>query len=42
MEHIVDEYMTKVYKGSLDKKKISGKALEILSKVRTGQAKARL
>ena len=42
MEHIVDEYMNKVYKGSLDKKKISSKALEILNKVRQGQAKAHL
>ncbi len=42
MEHIVHEYMSKVYKGSLDKSKISAKALEILDKVRQGQAKARL
>lgn len=42
MEHIVDEYMNKVYKGSLDKDKISSKALEILTKVRQAQAKARL
>ena len=42
MEHIVDEYINKVYKGSLDIDKISTKALEILSKVRQGQAKAKL
>ncbi len=34
MEHIIDEYANKVYKGSLDKKKISTKALKILAKVR--------
>lgn len=42
MEHIVDEYVNKVYKGSLDKEEISSKALEILNKVRQRHAKARL
>ncbi len=42
MEHIVDEWTNKVYIGSLDKKKISAKALEILGKVRQEHAKARL
>ena len=42
MEHIVSEYATKVYQGTVDKQNIVNKATEILNKVREANAKSKL
>lgn len=42
MEHILPEYVDKVYQGTVDKKVVVNKALEVLTKVRQGNARAKL